>query len=231
QSAFFEITFCIINERRCQPEHRCTNKRLLLCFLFCFCLVFEPKHSADRKHRIPKDICEMTFNPATSTIDGIITISLVPTYGCVFPEASVDTITFGTPIGKARIAGVTIDVPPEPPNERTPSNLPCSYSSGSTYSIPLANPAVASPLSFLADNSSMSLPNATATTMLVICASDAGPNPPVLIVNVLRPSDSSNSLAYKRSFALESHVSVNAIVFGMSRSPSAVSLVNCTYSS
>jgi hypothetical protein len=42
-------------------------------------------------------------------------MSLGPTYGRVSPEAIVDTITFGNPIGSARIARVTSVVPPEPP--------------------------------------------------------------------------------------------------------------------
>ena len=65
---------------------------------------------------------EISFSPATSTMDGIMMMSLVPTYWATFPDAIVETMTFGTPIGSARIAGVTSDVPPEPPNERTPSN-------------------------------------------------------------------------------------------------------------
>ena len=39
-------------------------------------------------------------------------MSLVPTYWDTFPDAIVDTITLGTPIGSARIAGVAMDVPP-----------------------------------------------------------------------------------------------------------------------
>ena len=64
-----------------------------------------------------KIFVEIELIPATSTIDGIITISLAPTYGAVFPDATVDTMTFGTPIGRALIAGVTNEVPPVPPKE------------------------------------------------------------------------------------------------------------------
>jgi hypothetical protein len=42
----------------------------------------------------------------------------------VFPLASVDSITFGTPIGKAFMASVMADIPPEPPSP--PSSRPSS---------------------------------------------------------------------------------------------------------
>ena len=71
-----------------------------------------------------KIIFEILLMPATSTIDGIIKMSLVPTYLSTSPEAIVETISFGTPIGSFCIAGVTNEVPPEPPKERIPSNLP-----------------------------------------------------------------------------------------------------------
>jgi hypothetical protein len=68
----------------------------------------------------------MRFSPATSTIEGIMVMSLVPTYALVSPEAIVVTINFGTPTGKARMALVAITVPPPPPMEMIPSNLPAS---------------------------------------------------------------------------------------------------------
>ncbi len=43
-----------------------------------------------------------------------------PTYMPTSPEATVDTITFGTPTGRARIAGVTSAVPPDPPAPTIP---------------------------------------------------------------------------------------------------------------
>jgi len=69
-------------------------------------------------------IFDILLIPATSTIDGIIRISLVPTYLSTSPEAIVETINLGTPIGNSLIAGVTNAVPPEPPNDRMPSNFP-----------------------------------------------------------------------------------------------------------
>ena len=71
-----------------------------------------------------KMVLEILFSPATSTMEGIMIISLVPTYWETFPEAIVETITLGTPIGSARMAGVTSEVPPDPPQEMIPSNLP-----------------------------------------------------------------------------------------------------------
>ena len=93
-------------------------------------------------------LVDMEFNPDTSTIDGIIIISLVPTYCWTFPDATVDTITFGTPIGKALIPGVTKDVPPVPPREIIPSNFPSAYSLGINFSIPFDKISVPNALSF-----------------------------------------------------------------------------------
>ena len=44
---------------------------------------------------------EMGLMPATSTIEGIIIMSVHPTYGSTFPLAIVLTITFGSPTGSA----------------------------------------------------------------------------------------------------------------------------------
>ena len=43
-------------------------------------------------------------------------MSTAPMYGLVSPAAIVETISFGTPTGSARIACVAIEVPPEPPS-------------------------------------------------------------------------------------------------------------------
>lgn len=67
-----------------------------------------------------KIFVEIELRPATSTTEGIIIISLVPTYGAVFPDATVDTIILGTPIGNALMAGVTSEVPPVPPKDIIP---------------------------------------------------------------------------------------------------------------
>ena len=44
-----------------------------------------------------------------STTEYIIVTSTEPTYGLVSPEATVETMSFGTPIGNARIAYVASD--------------------------------------------------------------------------------------------------------------------------
>ena len=59
---------------------------------------------------------ETWFIPAMSTTEYIIVTSTAPTYGRVSPDAIVETISFGTPTGSARIACVAIAVPPEPPS-------------------------------------------------------------------------------------------------------------------
>ena len=59
-----------------------------------------------------------------STTEYIIVTSTAPTYGRVSPDATVETISFGTPTGSARIARVAIDEPPEPPSARMPSSRP-----------------------------------------------------------------------------------------------------------
>ena len=67
---------------------------------------------------------EIRLMPAMSTTEYIIVTSLAPTYGRVSPEATVETISFGTPTGSARIACVAIDVPPEPPSASDPVEPP-----------------------------------------------------------------------------------------------------------
>jgi D-alanyl-D-alanine carboxypeptidase/D-alanyl-D-alanine-endopeptidase (penicillin-binding protein 4) len=58
---------------------------------------------------------------------------LSPTHGRTCPDASVETITFGTPIGSARIAAVPIVVPAEPPIARTPATLPALNASPTIF--------------------------------------------------------------------------------------------------
>ena len=60
---------------------------------------------------------EIRLIPETSTMLGNITMSLTPTYWAVLPLASVETINFGNPTAKARIADVAIAVPPRRPTK------------------------------------------------------------------------------------------------------------------
>ena len=125
-------------------------------------------------------ICrEMRFNPATSTMLGNITMSFTPTYCAVFPLANVDTITFGNPIGNARIAAVAIAVPPPPPREITPSIFFSVTSRDSTIGAPSDIAATASPRSRFATSAFKSFPAACATSKRVMsgfsCASSKMP--------------------------------------------------------
>ncbi len=55
-------------------------------------------------------------------------MSLVPTNGATLPLAIVETITLGSPIGRARIAGVISAVLPLPPIPITPATRPAACS-------------------------------------------------------------------------------------------------------
>ena len=70
----------------------------------------------------------MRLTPATSTIEGSIITSLVSTYPLVSPDATVLTITLGTPTGSARMAAVPTAVPALPPMLSTPSIRPSACS-------------------------------------------------------------------------------------------------------
>ena len=63
---------------------------------------------------------EMRLMPATSVTEYIMQMSEGPTYGFTSPEATVETMTLGTPIGRPRMARVASAVPPEPPAEMRP---------------------------------------------------------------------------------------------------------------
>ncbi len=63
----------------------------------------------------------MRLIPAMSTTELSMKMSLSPTNCRTMPEASVLTMTFGTPSGSAFIAAVPIVVPAEPPRARTPA--------------------------------------------------------------------------------------------------------------
>jgi hypothetical protein len=65
----------------------------------------------------------MALRPAMSVTACIIVMSVGPTKPATLPEARVETISFGTPTGSARIASVTMAVLPEPPR---PSSAPMS---------------------------------------------------------------------------------------------------------
>src|SRR4029450_7917480 len=62
---------------------------------------------------------EMRLMPCTSVTEYIMQRSDGPTYGRTSPDATDDTMTFGTPMGNRRIAGVASAVPPAPAPETT----------------------------------------------------------------------------------------------------------------
>ena len=70
---------------------------------------------------------ETELMPATSTTEAASSMSLAPTIGRVSPAAIVETISFGTPTGSARMASAAIEVLPEPPAASTPSQRPSAY--------------------------------------------------------------------------------------------------------
>ncbi len=86
---------------------------------------------------------EIRFSPEMSTTEYVIDTSVAPTYGRVSPEASVETISFGTPTGRPRIACAAIDELPEPPTERMPSSRPsaCKRRTISAAPRPIASTA------------------------------------------------------------------------------------------
>ena len=76
-------------------------------------------------------------------------MSLSPTNCRTMPDASVLTITFGTPSGSARIAAVAMVVPADPPRPRTPDTSPRAYASRASLAAPAAAFVTASPRSAL----------------------------------------------------------------------------------
>jgi hypothetical protein len=90
---------------------------------------------------------EMRLMPATSTMLGKSTTSLTPTYCEVLPLARVVTMTFGNPMGNARMAAVPMAVPPPPPREMTPSILFSRASLSSSAGAPRDIASTASPRS------------------------------------------------------------------------------------
>ncbi len=70
---------------------------------------------------LPSTTRLIRFNPATSVTEYIMVMSPAPTNWLTSPAASVETISFGNPIGSLRIPAVTIEVPPPPPMPTTPA--------------------------------------------------------------------------------------------------------------
>ncbi len=80
----------------------------------------------------------MRLIPEMSTTEFIIKMSDEPMKCPTEPEASVLTITFGTPIGSARIAAVAIVVPADPPRPKTPVSFPSACQHETSAAAPSA---------------------------------------------------------------------------------------------
>src|SRR5436190_9931147 len=131
---------------------------------------------------------EIRLIPATSTILGNITMSFTPTYWAVFPLASVETITLGNPIGRARIAAVPIAVPPPPPSEMTPSIFFSAASRPSTRGAPFDIAATVSPRSRRATSAPRFIPAAAAISCRVTSGLSFGsPSAPTSMINTWCP--------------------------------------------
>ncbi len=104
------------------------------------------------------------FTPAMSTTEYIIVTSTEPTYGLVSPEATVETISFGTPIGNSRIAWVTSAEPPDPPRPPIASRRPSAWSRFTISAAPRAIVSTAAPRSPARASSPTSAPAAAATS-------------------------------------------------------------------
>src|SRR3546814_5976246 len=70
---------------------------------------------------------EIRFKPCTSVTEYIIRMSEGPTYCPTLPEATVEIITLGRPMGRRRIAGVTIAVRSEEHTSELQSLMRISY--------------------------------------------------------------------------------------------------------
>ena len=110
---------------------------------------------------------ETELMPATSTTEAASSRSLAPTIGRVSPAAIVETISFGTPTGSARMASAAIEVLPEPPAASTPSQRPSACRRATTAVAPRAIASTACPRSPAARSASTSAPAAAATCSLL----------------------------------------------------------------
>ena len=80
------------------------------------------------------------------------------------PEATVETISLGTPTGRSRIACAAIDELPEPPTAAAPSRRPSACSRASTAAAPRPMASTAAPRSPARTSSAWSAPPARATS-------------------------------------------------------------------
>ncbi len=123
-----------------------------------------------------------------SMTDGISVMSVTSTYCAVLPEASVETISFGTPTGSVRIAAVIIAVPPPPPRPSTASMRPSRCRAGTSAQAPRSIASMAGPRSRAARSAARSAPPARATSAAGTSAANGGsPRTPRSITSVCTP--------------------------------------------
>ena len=92
--------------------------------------------------------CRLTrLSPRMSTTELSMKMSLSPTNCRTVPDASVLSMTLGTPSGSARIAAVAMVVPADPPSPSTPASSPRVYASCASLAAPAAALVTASPRS------------------------------------------------------------------------------------
>ena len=133
-------------------------------------------------------VFENELMPDTSTMEGNMLMSDAPTYGVVSPDAIVETITFGTPIGSCCIAAVAIEVPPDPPIEKMPSKRPFAYSAGTSFFTPSVIVAVASARSRFSTSVERSMSTAALTSSFGTSGAKVASKMPQWMVSVLMPS-------------------------------------------
>ena len=152
---------------------------------------------------LPSTCREMRLRPATSVTEYIMAMSEGPTYGATFDDATVDTISFGTPTGSARMAGVTSAVPPDPPAPMMPASSPAW---ATTYLVSASDiAATASPRS---DDRTASAPSGwcAATSSGVTSAVDTCPVVPTSTKIASVPAARMTSVMYSSSACLVSPV-------------------------
>ena len=145
--------------------------------------------------------------PAMSTTEFSMRMSLSPTHCRTSPEASVLTMTLGTPIGNARIAAVPIVVPADPPSAITPSISPRSKAAKTIAVAPAAACVTAAPRSFFASISSGDEPAAANTVSRVTSPGNVGvPMQPVSTTTTSTPSSVRRSRTNAASWPFVSKV-------------------------
>src|SRR6478672_7640387 len=127
-------------------------------------------------------------------------------YGRVSPEATVETISLGTPTGSARAAAAPIEEFPEPPTQRKPSSRPSACRRRTTSAAPRHIASTAAPRSPAARSAARSAPAARATSSCPTSASICGSKTPASTSSTSTPCSRSRSRRYPYSAPFVSSV-------------------------